>query len=73
MRDVRGLLCLISLFVSNFFPLAMIADRVVLLPGVVVGRRAVLGSGTLTTRGAKYEDGSTWMGSGKSALSSHLK
>ncbi|KAF9026322.1 acetyl-CoA synthetase-like protein [Hymenopellis radicata] len=43
---------------------AMIADRVVILPGVTVGRRTVLGSGTLTSRGARYEDGSTWMGSG---------
>ncbi|KAG7445147.1 AMP-dependent synthetase and ligase [Guyanagaster necrorhizus] len=42
---------------------AMIADRVILLPGVRVGRRAVLGSGTMTTRDAYYEERSTWMGS----------
>ncbi|KAK0214939.1 acetyl-CoA synthetase-like protein [Armillaria fumosa] len=42
---------------------AMIADRVILLPGVRVGRRAVLGSGTMTTRNAVYEERSTWMGS----------
>ncbi|KAJ8081882.1 putative NRPS-like protein biosynthetic cluster [Marasmius tenuissimus] len=42
---------------------AMIADRVVLLPGVSVGPRAVLGSGTLTSRGKRYPAGSTWIGS----------
>ncbi|KAK1232838.1 putative NRPS-like protein biosynthetic cluster [Marasmius sp. AFHP31] len=42
---------------------AMIADRVVLLPGTKVGARAVMGSGTLGTRNAEYLDGSTWMGS----------
>lgn len=47
----------------------MIADRVILLPGVRVGRRAVLGSGTMTTRNAVYEERSTWMGSGMSYIS----
>lgn len=42
----------------------MIADRCVLLPGVTVGMQAVLGSGTMTSRCASYEDGSTWIGSG---------
>ena len=42
---------------------AMIADRVVLLPGTTVGKRAVMGSGALGRRGASYEDGSIWMGS----------
>ncbi|KAH8833365.1 AMP-dependent synthetase and ligase [Flagelloscypha sp. PMI_526] len=42
---------------------AMIADRVVLLPGTTVGRRTVMGSGALGKRDAVYEDGSTWMGS----------
>lgn len=41
---------------------AMIADRVVLLPGTVVGRRTVMGSGALGKRGGVYPDGSTWMG-----------
>ncbi|KAJ4474912.1 AMP-dependent synthetase and ligase [Lentinula aciculospora] len=41
---------------------AMIADRVVLLPGVTIGSRAVMGSGALSKRNASYEDGSTWMG-----------
>ncbi|KIP01343.1 hypothetical protein PHLGIDRAFT_17261 [Phlebiopsis gigantea 11061_1 CR5-6] len=41
---------------------AMIADRVVLLPGSRVGRRTVMGSGALGRRGGVYEDGSTWMG-----------
>jgi carbonic anhydrase/acetyltransferase-like protein (isoleucine patch superfamily) len=40
---------------------AMIADRVVLLPGTTVGRKAVLGSGALGRRGAIYPDGSTWV------------
>ncbi|KAI0828951.1 acetyl-CoA synthetase-like protein [Trametes gibbosa] len=42
---------------------AMIADRVVLLPGTSVGKRAVMGSGALGRRGGVYEDGSVWMGS----------
>ncbi|KAF8159331.1 AMP-dependent synthetase and ligase [Crassisporium funariophilum] len=41
---------------------AMIADRVVLLPGTHVGRRAIMGSGALGKRNAKYEAGSTWLG-----------
>ena len=41
---------------------AMIADRVVLLPGSQVGRRTVMGSGALGKRNGIYEDGSTWMG-----------
>jgi acetyltransferase-like isoleucine patch superfamily enzyme len=41
---------------------AMIADRVVLLPGTRVGKRTVMGSGSLGKRGGVYEDGSTWMG-----------
>ncbi|XP_006461692.1 hypothetical protein AGABI2DRAFT_70890 [Agaricus bisporus var. bisporus H97] len=41
---------------------AMIADRVVLLPGCNVGRRTVMGSGALGKRDTLYEDGSTWMG-----------
>ncbi|KAH9945157.1 acetyl-CoA synthetase-like protein [Epithele typhae] len=42
---------------------AMVADRVVLLPCVTVGKRTVMGSGALARRGASYEDGSVWMGS----------
>ncbi|KAJ7708845.1 acetyl-CoA synthetase-like protein [Mycena rosella] len=45
---------------------AMIADRVVLLPGCKVGRRTVMGSGALGMRDVEYKDGSTWLGSGKS-------
>ncbi|KAF8997871.1 AMP-dependent synthetase and ligase [Cyathus striatus] len=41
---------------------AMIADRVVLLPGTRVGRRAVMGSGALGRRNGVYEAGSTWLG-----------
>jgi hypothetical protein len=41
---------------------AMIADRCVLLPGVTVGRKAVMGSGCLAKRDGYYEDNSTWMG-----------
>ncbi len=52
----------ISILLVDRLRLAMIADRVVLLPGVTIGRRAVLGSGTMTRRGASYEDGSTWLG-----------
>ncbi|KAJ7493280.1 acetyl-CoA synthetase-like protein [Mycena galericulata] len=42
---------------------AMIADRVVLLPGCKVGRRTVMGSGALGMRDTEYKDGSTWLGS----------
>ena len=44
---------------------AMVADRVVLLPGCQVSEQAVLGSGTLTQRNAFYPPGSTWIGSKK--------
>jgi acetyltransferase-like isoleucine patch superfamily enzyme len=40
---------------------AMIADRVVLLPGSRVGRKAVMGSGALGRREGNYADGSTWV------------
>ncbi|EIN09770.1 acetyl-CoA synthetase-like protein [Punctularia strigosozonata HHB-11173 SS5] len=42
---------------------AMIADRVVLLSYTSVGRKTVMGSGSLGARGGVYPDGSTWMGS----------
>ncbi|KAJ7098543.1 AMP-dependent synthetase and ligase [Mycena belliarum] len=41
---------------------AMIADRVVLLPGVKIGKMTVMGSGALTLRDTEYKDGSTWLG-----------
>ncbi|KAF7370972.1 Peroxisomal-coenzyme a synthetase [Mycena sanguinolenta] len=41
---------------------AMIADRVVLLPGCKVGRRTIMGSGALGMRDTEYRDGSTWLG-----------
>jgi len=40
---------------------AMIADRVVLLPGTHVGYRTVMGSGSLSLRDGYYPDGSTWV------------
>ncbi|KAJ7617827.1 acetyl-CoA synthetase-like protein [Roridomyces roridus] len=42
---------------------AMIADRVVLMPGTTIGRQTVMGSGALGRRNTKYKDGSTWLGS----------
>ncbi|KAJ7777390.1 acetyl-CoA synthetase-like protein [Mycena metata] len=42
---------------------AMIADRVVLLPGCKIGRRTVMGSGAVGMRDIEYKDGSTWLGS----------
>lgn len=42
---------------------AMISDRVVLLPGVTVGKRTVLGSGALTRRNKYYEEQTVWVGS----------
>ncbi|KAJ7167921.1 acetyl-CoA synthetase-like protein [Mycena filopes] len=41
---------------------AMIADRVVLLPGVKIGKFTVMGSGALALRDMEYKDGSTWLG-----------
>ncbi|KAF7353427.1 Peroxisomal-coenzyme a synthetase [Mycena sanguinolenta] len=41
---------------------AMIADRVVLLPGVKIGKFTVMGSGALGLRDTEYKDGSTWLG-----------
>ncbi len=40
---------------------AMIADRVVLLPGTQVGYRTVMGSGSLSAREAYYPDNSAWV------------
>lgn len=44
---------------------AMIADRVTLLPGVVVGEKTTMGSGALAKRNGYYSDGSTYVGSKK--------
>ncbi|KAJ7663603.1 AMP-dependent synthetase and ligase [Mycena rosella] len=41
---------------------AMIADRVVLLPGAKIGKFTVMGSGALALRDTEYKDGSTWLG-----------
>jgi acetyltransferase-like isoleucine patch superfamily enzyme len=40
---------------------AMIADRVVLLPGTHVGCHTVMGSGSLSVRDGYYPGGSTWV------------
>lgn len=42
---------------------AMIADRVVLLPGVSIGEKTTMGSGALTRRNKTYSDGGTYVGS----------
>ncbi|KAM5343355.1 hypothetical protein ACJ41O_011892 [Fusarium nematophilum] len=42
---------------------AMIADRVVLLPGVSIGEKTTMGSGALTRRNGCYAPGGTYMGS----------
>lgn len=44
---------------------AMVADRVVLLPGVELGEKAVMGSGALTKRHGVYPAETTWVGSKK--------
>lgn len=41
---------------------AMIADRVVLLPGVTIGKQCVMGSGALAVRNGHYEEQTVWMG-----------
>jgi len=45
--------------------LAMIADRVLLLPGTRVGSQAVMGTGSLGKRNATYASGSIWIGNGR--------
>ncbi|KAK4626435.1 Oxalate--CoA ligase [Fulvia fulva] len=40
---------------------AMIADRVVLLPGVEIGDKAVMGSGAMTRRNKYYPPETTWV------------
>ena len=42
---------------------AMVADRVVLLPGVELGEQTVMGSGALTRRNTSYAPSTTWVGS----------
>lgn len=42
---------------------AMLADRCVVLPGVVIGRNTVLGSGALARKNATYEAGGVFVGS----------
>ncbi|KAI0008081.1 hypothetical protein F4779DRAFT_642220 [Xylariaceae sp. FL0662B] len=42
---------------------AMIADRVVILPGVTVEKNTIMGSGALTRREKTYEAGGTYVGS----------
>ncbi|USW53594.1 Putative AMP-dependent synthetase/ligase, phosphopantetheine binding ACP domain, ANL [Septoria linicola] len=44
---------------------AMVADRVVLLPGVELGEQTVMGSGALTKRNTRYANATTWVGSKK--------
>ncbi|KAL1895796.1 putative NRPS-like protein biosynthetic cluster [Ceratocystis pirilliformis] len=44
---------------------AMIADRVILLPGVEVGCNTLLGSGAMTRRNGYYADGMTYAGAKK--------
>ena len=50
--------------INSIFLSAMIADRVVLLPGTRIGNRTVMGTGALGKRNGTYEDGSTWIGNG---------
>lgn len=42
---------------------AMIADRVTVLPGVEIGGKTTMGSGSLTRRGMSYAGGGTYVGS----------
>ncbi|GAB7358651.1 hypothetical protein MBLNU230_g3880t1 [Neophaeotheca triangularis] len=42
---------------------AMVADRVVLLPGSSLGEKTIMGSGALTKRNAHYPSETTWVGS----------
>ncbi|KAI9331586.1 hypothetical protein BDR26DRAFT_938321 [Obelidium mucronatum] len=42
---------------------SMIADRCVILPGVIVGKNAMIGTGSLLYKNGHYAAGSTWIGS----------
>ncbi|KAJ3243572.1 hypothetical protein HDU78_000332 [Chytriomyces hyalinus] len=42
---------------------AMVADRCVILPGAVIGKNAMIGSGSLLCKNGFYPPGSTWIGS----------
>lgn len=42
---------------------AMVADRVVILPGTTLGKNTVLGSGALTRRDTYYPSDTVWVGS----------
>ncbi|CEH15707.1 acetyl-synthetase-like protein [Ceraceosorus bombacis] len=52
---------------------AMIADRVVLLPGTTIGKQCVMGSGALAVRNGLYEENTVWMGSKNGAAVSFGK
>ena len=54
----------IVLTVSVLVASAMVADRVVLLPGTRVGPGAVMGTGSLGKRNGNYAAGSIWIGNG---------
>ena len=55
----------IVLTVSVFIASAMVADRVVLLPGTRVGSAAVMGTGSLGKRNGDYAAGSVWIGNSR--------
>lgn len=42
---------------------SMVADRVVLLPGIELGKQVIMGSGALSRRNFTYPRGTTWVGS----------
>jgi len=42
---------------------AMVSDRVIILPGVTLGDRCVMGSGAMTVRNRDYSPDTTWVGS----------
>ncbi|MCJ1478824.1 hypothetical protein MMC13_007508 [Lambiella insularis] len=42
---------------------AMVADRVIILPGTTLGKNTVLGSGALTRRNMSYPSDTVWVGS----------
>ena len=41
---------------------AMVADRVIILPGTTLGKNTVLGSGAVTRRDTSYPAGTVWVG-----------
>ena len=61
--DYRWILPFSAVLAPVLLLVSDIVGRVVLLPGVEMGEKTVMGSGALTRRNGYYADGTTWVGS----------